>query len=709
MSVFLNRWATLPNLHYLAGDTANIASFAVAIDHDGFFDKDPVLGNKEHFAWYIPAYLGLIRSLTRLFNGNIYLAFWSQIDVCMFFFALGCYLFGRDFIGSRKYGIFFLLLNLAFIPCTVGGGWGIPLNMTRPFILFIGFLPLTLWAGWKIREKKYGYPLYFIMLSSMVFIHPPSAIFWVFAQWWTGWLMLNKKFGIRQLIINQMMAACIIVSIILPYMVVFSSRFLTSSSPLIDYDRIMSIAHYRLHPLLFCPLGYPYNVWKEYPIALKIIALASPFMTMYLIRRKILIQTGICMVWTASFFFLGTCIAALQFFICDFLKLPPYSYDFPRSYMFIPFILYAITLMFLKAIENHIENRPFAKKVFLSAVSLFIISWLGFLYFPQTIAPTLRSFSRNEFIPRPITRHNDFMSTLAKTVTLPRETIASFPGGTSELCIRYDAKRPLLYCYKDGGILMFDNLEKAQSWHQISQKRRELQTFFTSQHTPTEKGTALINWAKSLEAEFLTVSGYENTIIDFSDLRTTQCHGLTIVNLKNEANADTNSLSYNHLSPNIKPKGKIIDLLNPQSYPDWLQKSSYSTKPASNLSFTNRTEIILDNTNEELCYSIQASPCNIYLLSFDLYYEQISSDFKISLGYWKAKLYGNRAFEDINSVLSDQKEWKKYEILILVPPEIRHDALNIQLHLVRLRGNGLVKIKSPILQYLEKFPLPDGL
>ena len=47
-------------------DEANINAYAAALDHPERFAHDKFLSNPEHYAWYTPAYISLVRGFTRL-------------------------------------------------------------------------------------------------------------------------------------------------------------------------------------------------------------------------------------------------------------------------------------------------------------------------------------------------------------------------------------------------------------------------------------------------------------------------------------------------------------------------------------------------------------------------------------------------------------------------------------------------------------------
>ncbi len=708
-SIFFHRLATLPRLNYLASDPANIAIFAAGKDYETFFSKDPVLSDSKNYSWYIPLYVQLIRWLSKLFNGNYALAFWSQIDVSMFFYGLGCYLFGRDFIGGRKFGILFLLMNLAFIPASWGGGWGMPLNQTRPFVLFISLLPMLLWAGWKLREKKRGHLYYYLILSLSVYIHPPSAVFWIFAIWTTDWILnLDKSPG--SLISRQLQSLAVIFLAITPYIIIFSTRYVDSFGNGDTYELLYNIAKYRVNDLAFRPLYYPLKVWLEYPILLKIISILSIAAVIYLKRKNSLFfELKVCILWCLNFLFIGSAIPIIQNIVCEFFKKLPYSYDFARSYMFFPFIFYTIFLLSYRYFEKNYLYKIFHKNLFAAAVYIFVTLWISTLYFPKSVYPVFQGFTRGEMYLRPVTYGSNFVDLLVKATTVKGETICHFPGSTSALSIRYDAKRPLLYCYKDGGTLLYGNPKKAIDWYHTSMEIQHLKKMVKDKnYLPTTRGSKLISWADSLQANFLMISGYKNTLFDFGKYRTIQCHRNILVDLRN--GVKKGDVPAEKAFGNISPDGQPIELTFPVKFPEWL-KSVNSIDNSAKTSNSN-AHLILENLKSKtntLSYFLKVFPGSVYLLKGMIYYEAYDKDFKITIGEWRAKLYGNKIFSDGNNVLSVPMKWKNYEVLVLIPPEIHPDALSLRLNLLKIRGKGKVMIKDPIIQYIGMYPLADGI
>ena len=710
LCVVFHRLATLPNLNYLASDPANIASFALGKDFNGYFPGDPVMSSPEMYSWYTPLYVELIRKLSRVFSGNYFWAFWSQIDLSMFLFALGCYVFGRDFLGGRRYGILFLLLNLPFIKAPLGGGWGLPLHQTRPAVLFISVLPLLLWAFWKLRDKKYGSIVACSLAGFSFYIHPVSAPFWILSIWIAGWLSPNGELMLRDRWSRQIKAIGILAMIALPYAVLYTLRYESSVVRSVPYETLMEIAGYRINNLAFRPLEVPLAFWKEYPVHLRVLSIISPVLLGYLLHlKRAKRKANIILIWLLCLLFVGSIIPFVDQTVCSYLRKFPYELDLPRSYIFLPFILYMLFLLFLKCGEEFYQTRKVIRKAIYYGGIIIALAFCGTLYFPASIGPVVKGWMRGETYLRPFTRPNNFTATLLKAASTPRDPVCHFPGGTSALCVRYEAKRPLLYCYKDGGVFLYSDHEKLVKWYRHALAVRRLRKLVSGNYSASVKGNALITWANSLEAKYLLVDKFRGTPFDFGDLRTMQCQEQTLVDLtsyyENERIIKSRTLW------NRKGEGAVINLLSFKKLPKWLQKNGkWSDDIVTN---TDEKQIYImgkdfDSVNN-LAFQLRTAPGKIYMLSVWIYYETEDPEFNIIISSWKARLHGERSFEDGNPVLSEPEKWKHHEVLIVVPPEIHPDDVKIEWNLISMSGKGKTIIRDATLQYLSDFPMANDV
>lgn len=532
--VIFHRLATIPNIRSLPSDSGNIASFAEGLNSgEKYFSKDEILSDKKVYNWYTPAYVFLIRSLSKLFNGNYYLAFWSQVDILMFLFLLGCYLFGRDFIGGRKYGFFFMIINLIFIKIPMGGGWGIPYKAPRPAVLFISILPLVLWAFWEFRDSKRGTYFSFFILGSTFYIHPVSAPYWILSIWISYWFVNSVQNEFKAKIVSQIKHLLILLITMVPYILVYTSRYTQMDNGNLPYHKLMDIFSFRINKFYFKPFGFPLEAWKNFPLFLQILTILSIIIVfLFLFWGKKEKKYLIPIVWIISLFLVGSIIPFFDQKITSVLKRFPYEIDLARSYIFLPFIVYIIFFLFVKKIDKNLNK----KYILSSLVIIFLAVLMVRFYIPKTVVPVIDAWVHGSVYQSPKENSSDIVNTLLSVYTSPGDSVFHFPGGTNSLYIRYNSRRALVYTIKDGGVLLYSGKhKKLLNWYHtaLKVKRFERRLRKIKSETLNMKLTdKIISLARSQNADFLLMSDkYKNVNFDFGNLKTIKYKGHILVDL----------------------------------------------------------------------------------------------------------------------------------------------------------------------------------
>ena len=184
----------------LSGDGGNIASYAAALDHPGWFSSDPVLGNSNNIGIYATIHIPLIRLLDRL-TGDYGLAYTWLVFPETFLQLLGFYILGRVLFKNRSWA-FLLAFLTAMMVINIGLGeiWGVWRD-ALPRVTFQSLLPflLALVLVWKDRPGRW--PWLMIIGGLLVYVHPISAPAWGFAIWLSLWLLHPKGWNWKRRIL----------------------------------------------------------------------------------------------------------------------------------------------------------------------------------------------------------------------------------------------------------------------------------------------------------------------------------------------------------------------------------------------------------------------------------------------------------------------------------------------------------------------------
>jgi hypothetical protein len=156
-------------------DQANINSFAAALDHPERFTRDRLLSNPDHFSWYTPGYIGLIRGFRRVgFHYATGEAFIGAVLTLILLFG-----FRRLFVtvtGSPTFAFVAALgLGLMFdekMP-PAGEYWSI-LSVT-PRMLFTALVPWTLLVAIRCAPSSRRWWIASGLAGLLFHVHPLSA------------------------------------------------------------------------------------------------------------------------------------------------------------------------------------------------------------------------------------------------------------------------------------------------------------------------------------------------------------------------------------------------------------------------------------------------------------------------------------------------------------------------------------------------------
>ena len=235
---FLGRLQANYPIVILTGDGGNIASYAAALDHPGWFQADPALGNSSNIGIYATIHIPLIRALYRL-TGDYGLAYAWLVLPQTFLQLLGFYILGLV-IFKNRFWAFMLAFLTAMTVINIGLGeiWGVWQD-ALPRVTFQSLLPflLALTLVWKDRPGRWPWLMLFAGL--LVYVHPISAPAWGLAIWLSLWLLQPKGWSWKRRSLVMLGLGFLFLLVLTPYALNYLSYRGRDQSA--DYNTVMVI------------------------------------------------------------------------------------------------------------------------------------------------------------------------------------------------------------------------------------------------------------------------------------------------------------------------------------------------------------------------------------------------------------------------------------------------------------------------------------
>src|SRR5919199_1777723 len=219
---FLGRWKGAYPFIFLGGDAANIASFAAAWDHPKLFLGDQALGNPSNFRFYATIHIPILQALFRI-TRDYGSAFISLLAPHIFIQTLGFYLFGRLVFQSRYWAILLAIVTLAPVWLNLGEYWGISPD-PQPRFSFQALLPYILAATFYWGQQPSSWPWLMAATGSLIYVHPVSTPGWGLAIW-LGFLALKPVYySFKKQLAYMLMAGVVFLGVGLPLLIYYLSN-----------------------------------------------------------------------------------------------------------------------------------------------------------------------------------------------------------------------------------------------------------------------------------------------------------------------------------------------------------------------------------------------------------------------------------------------------------------------------------------------------
>jgi hypothetical protein len=496
----VGRWNGEFPVVILKGDAANMATFAAARDHPELFRDDPLLGEPEHYRFYMVLHIPLMRALARI-TGDYGSALLWLVGLHVLAQGLGFYCLGRVLFGNRFWAAllsFVTLMPVTIVPGTGGWGqWGIfPDPICR--FTFQAILPFLLAAVYRWRWQPGAWPWLLGLAGGLVYVHPVSAPAWAFAIWLGYWIFLPPTWSLPRRAAHMGLTAMPFLLVALP----FALNYVTGHQhgTTIDYESIYPVMEGRFKrgylDIPFVLKQYVVELTRQGILPLSLVGIVATFR----LRRCEWKSPALLGVWLVGISVVSVLIPLIEQAVCRAWRMIPLELDLIRGIRYMIPIMMIACLWPLAELSGKLANprRRWAPAL----VGLLLVAGWSYWHRPAYVLDALQSWTEGHFI-RSEPNHPEVVEMLAavRRLTLPGSRI--LPAGRCYgMQIRTFALRPVVHEWKDGGALAYTDHAGLLRWQHTDDALRAI---LSRKVSPETKLALLVELARECRADYLLI------------------------------------------------------------------------------------------------------------------------------------------------------------------------------------------------------------
>ncbi len=453
----------------LRTDAAMYCSIAAAWGNPGLFAGDFSFADEANFITHVTLLIKFVHWLSvNVTDGNYGLAYLVLTGPVIFLHYFAFYLMGRLFFGTPWKALAFCVLTSMCYWIPWGTYWGAGYEDYSPRVIFNGLYGLIVCWTLRCLSKPRWWPVIMLAVSAMTYIHQVSAPAAAAGLWlsmaaakpdgtsWSrhaGWLVFC--------------GLCFVAGIIPYAMIYLHSAGVTLSADDVAYmDHILRTRFTLDFDEYWSGM---FELYRQYTL-LPVIPL-SLLSTWFILNKGTTRERFFCRhiwLWIAGVYIVIALFVADQL-ISEALGRMHLEFDLVRVHRFLPFFGMCLIFIACNAALRLYRERNWTG--WAGRATLFVcfgICTAFFLGGLQDMARTSFAWiwnsmdeARYEHAYAPQLARRDMIEAV-RTHTLPNSTIFI---AKEEQAIRYNAHRPLAWCWKDACYLYYvKNLDKLRKW-----------------------------------------------------------------------------------------------------------------------------------------------------------------------------------------------------------------------------------------------------
>lgn len=448
------------------GDSANIASFAAALDNPQNFQGDALLYDLDNIRIYATIQIPLIRLFYR-WVGEYGFSFLLLLGPTVFLQLAGFYFLGRVILANRYWALLFSLTSAIPAAVVLQEFWGIVDN-PLPRFTFQALLPFVLALFWVWREQPLRWLLVMALAGLLVYVHPVSAPAWIAALWLGCLLYLPRNWRGWQKAAWMICLGIAALLVMLPFIVNYQTYYAHGQNA--NNALLLRVLYEHFPEKLLNPPAAVFELLRDtLGSGLMLFGLAG-FLILWWIKageRRELILT---LVWLGGVLLVSVAAPMVERIVERLFDLTPFETELLRGIRYIYFYITLYAIWGLSELWRRVRYRYLA----------YGIAVLGMAPLIVFASPNLDRLARYlDWKPlftcwttgRPFCPvQNDYYSLIQairqQTPEDGRFYYSANAYDTASLPLRYFALRSLVYNYKDRGFLTYSNAAGLEQWYQ---------------------------------------------------------------------------------------------------------------------------------------------------------------------------------------------------------------------------------------------------
>ena len=481
-------WNRVTPYVQLAGDAANIATFAAGPAHADLFAQDPILSDPDRYRFYAIIHVPLVRWLGAAVGGYGN-AFLLLLPVHVWLQLTGFYVLGRTLFQSRLWAVMLAAVTSATFTLPLGEIWGLwPDSLPR--VTFQALLPFVLALAIRFRARPAAWPWLMLGAGALTYVHPVSAPAWALSIWLGLWVGVPADWPVGRRLGRMTLLGTICVAV----MAGFACIYLTSYEHGARSAETIAVWTAEIHSMFRDAPGatgtFARLLWSLGLLPVAIMSLPVVWLGGGTDRQKLLVVSA----WLAGQLFVSSVVPTADQAIARQLGRLPLEVDLIRGLRYVVPLLLIVGVWAFAVLGRSPGRVRWAALLALPLAAGWMASGSG--------GPLDLYRSRGE--RRRTGRRLADALRAVRLLTPPGATILPSANG---LAVRYEGLRPVLFCEKDENVLIY---ARQQELPAFLAKRDEVNAL-------RKAGSPLSGWvalARRWNADFLLVetpnTGVEN-------------------------------------------------------------------------------------------------------------------------------------------------------------------------------------------------------
>jgi hypothetical protein len=448
------------------GDSANIASFAAALDHPQNFQNDELLYDLDNIRIYATMQIPLIRLLYR-WVGEYGLSFLLLLGPTVFLQLVGFYILGRAIFASRYWALLLSLVSAIPTTLVLQEFWGIVDN-PLPRFTFQALLPFVLALFWVWREKPLRWSLVMLLAGFLVYVHPVSTPAWITAIWLGCLVYLPHSWRVWQKISWMGFLGVVSLLVMLPFIynyLTYHEHGQTAN------NAVMVRVLYEYFPKnLLNPPAALIELFRD-TLSLGVLLLGiAGFVVLWILKAGDRRELLLTLTWLGGIVLVSVALPTLERLVERIFNQSPFETELPRGIRYLYFFLILYSIWGLSELRRRARNRYLSMGfagLGLIPLIVFASPNLDRLGRYLDMKPLVACWTTGRLFCPAENDYNLLVQAIRQqTPETARFYFSTDAYDTSSFSLRYLALRSLVYSYKDRGLLAYSNAADLEQWYQ---------------------------------------------------------------------------------------------------------------------------------------------------------------------------------------------------------------------------------------------------